>query len=102
MSKHPQGQKHCSFCGKTQSEVGKLIAGEDAYICNECVDVCLDLVQTSQQVEAGDWATKPLPKPHEIRAALDQYVIGQDLAKKTLSVAVYNHYKRLKDRKSVV
>ena len=96
MSEHPQGQKHCSFCGKTQSEVGKLIAGEDAYICNECVDVCLDLVQTSQQVEAGDWASKALPKPHEIRAALDQYVIGQDLAKKTLSVAVYNHYKRLK------
>ena len=53
MSEHPQGQKHCSFCGKTQSEVGKLIAGEDAYICNECVDVCLDLVQTSQQVEVG-------------------------------------------------
>ncbi|ALH94365.1 ATP-dependent Clp protease ATP-binding subunit ClpX [Acinetobacter equi] len=96
MSEHPQGQKHCSFCGKTQSEVGKLIAGEDAYICNECVDVCLDLVQTSQQVETGDWAAKPLPKPHEIRAALDQYVIGQDVAKKTLSVAVYNHYKRLK------
>ena len=96
MSEHPQGQKHCSFCGKTQSEVGKLIAGEDAYICNECVDVCLDLVQTSQQVDAGDWAAKPLPKPHEIRAALDQYVIGQDVAKKTLSVAVYNHYKRLK------
>ncbi|AWL30034.1 ATP-dependent protease ATP-binding subunit ClpX [Acinetobacter defluvii] len=96
MSDNPQGQKHCSFCGKTQSEVGKLIAGEDAYICNECVDVCLDLVQTSQQVETGDWATRPLPKPHEIRAALDQYVIGQDTAKKTLSVAVYNHYKRLK------
>ncbi len=96
MSENPQGQKHCSFCGKTQSEVGKLIAGEDAYICNECVDVCLDLVQTSQQVETGEWATRPLPKPHEIRAALDQYVIGQDTAKKTLSVAVYNHYKRLK------
>lgn len=96
MSEHPQGQKHCSFCGKSQAEVGKLIAGENAYICNECVDVCLDLVQTSQQVEAGDWASRDLPKPHEIRAALDQYVIGQDLAKKTLSVAVYNHYKRLK------
>ncbi|MBP7783028.1 MAG: ATP-dependent protease ATP-binding subunit ClpX [Acinetobacter sp.] len=96
MSDHPQEHKNCSFCGKTQSEVGKLIAGEDAYICNECVDVCLDLVQTSQQVESSDWATKPLPKPHEIRAALDQYVIGQDVAKKTLSVAVYNHYKRLK------
>ena len=96
MSDQSQGQKHCSFCGKTQTEVGKLIAGEDAYICNECVDVCLDLVQTSQQVDSGDWATRPLPKPHEIRAALDQYVIGQDTAKKTLSVAVYNHYKRLK------
>ncbi|MCF9046948.1 ATP-dependent protease ATP-binding subunit ClpX [Acinetobacter nectaris] len=96
MSDNPQGQKHCSFCGKTQAEVGKLIAGEDAYICNECVDVCLDLVQTSQQVDSGEWANKPLPKPHEIRAALDQYVIGQDTAKKTLSVAVYNHYKRLK------
>lgn len=96
MSDNPQGQKHCSFCGKTQAEVGKLIAGEDAYICNECVDVCLDLVQTSQQVDGGEWATRPLPKPHEIRAALDQYVIGQDVAKKTLSVAVYNHYKRLK------
>lgn len=96
MSDNPQGQKHCSFCGKTQAEVGKLIAGEDAYICNECVDVCLDLVQTSQQADSGDWANKPLPKPHEIRAALDQYVIGQDTAKKTLSVAVYNHYKRLK------
>lgn len=100
MSEHPQGQKNCSFCGKTQAEVGKLIAGEDAYICNECVDVCLDLVQTSQQVDSGDWASRPLPKPHEIRAALDQYVIGQDLAKKTLSVAVYNHYKRLKSTNS--
>lgn len=96
MSESTKGQKSCSFCGKAQSEVGKLIAGEDAYICNECVDVCLDLVQTSQQVDSGDWATRPLPKPQEIRAALDQYVIGQDWAKKTLSVAVYNHYKRLK------
>lgn len=102
MSDQSQGQKHCSFCGKTQTEVGKLIAGEDAYICNECVDVCLDLVQTSQQVDSGDWATRPLPKPHEIRAALDQYVIGQDTAKKTLSVAVYNHYKRLKVSQSAL
>ncbi|KAA8733327.1 ATP-dependent protease ATP-binding subunit ClpX [Acinetobacter qingfengensis] len=96
MSESTKGQKCCSFCGKSQAEVGKLIAGEDAYICNECIDVCLDLVQTSQQVESGDWASRPLPKPHEIRAALDQYVIGQDWAKKTLAVAVYNHYKRLK------
>ena len=96
MSDSPKGQKNCSFCGKAQAEVSKLIAGEDAFICNECVDVCLDLVQTSQQVEEGDWSTRPLPKPAEIRASLDQYVIGQDTAKKTLSVAVYNHYKRLK------
>lgn len=96
MSDLSKGQKNCSFCGKAQAEVGKLIAGEDAFICNECVDVCLDLVQTSQQVEEGDWSTRPLPKPAEIRASLDQYVIGQDTAKKTLSVAVYNHYKRLK------
>lgn len=96
MSDSSKGQKTCSFCGKRQAEVSKLIAGEDAYICNECVDVCLDLVQTSQQVEAGEWSKRPLPKPTEIRAALDQYVIGQDTAKKTLSVAVYNHYKRLK------
>lgn len=98
MSESTQGQKNCSFCGRSQSEVGKLIAGEDAYICNECVDLCMDLVQTSQAVDesANDWAHRPLPKPHEIRAALDHYVIGQEWAKKTLSVAVYNHYKRLK------
>ena len=96
MSESTKGHKCCSFCGKSQAEVGKLIAGEDAYICNECIDVCLDLVQTSQQVESGDWTSRPLPKPQEIRAALDQYVIGQDWAKKTLAVAVYNHYKRLK------
>lgn len=96
MSDLSKGQKTCSFCGKRQSEVSKLIAGEDAYICNECVDVCLDLVQTSQQVDDGEWSKRPLPKPAEIRSELDQYVIGQDFAKKTLSVAVYNHYKRLK------
>ncbi|TXJ08743.1 MAG: ATP-dependent protease ATP-binding subunit ClpX [Acinetobacter sp.] len=97
MSELNQGQKCCSFCGREQSEVGKLIAGENAYICNDCVDLCLDLVQTSQQVATEDsWENRPLPKPQEIREALDQYVIGQDWAKKTLSVAVYNHYKRLK------
>lgn len=96
MSDLPKGQKNCSFCGKRQAEVSKLIAGENAYICNECVDVCLDLVQTSQQAETGEWASRALPKPTEIRESLDHYVIGQDIAKKTLSVAVYNHYKRLK------
>ncbi len=90
-------QKSCSFCGKRQDEVGKLIAGDDAFICNECVDICVDLVQTHETASSGsNWADRPLPKPAEIRAALDQYVIGQEQAKKTLAVAVYNHYKRLK------
>jgi ATP-dependent Clp protease ATP-binding subunit ClpX len=88
--------KSCSFCGKRQDEIKKLIAGENAYICNECVDICNDLVQTPAPTAAGSWAERALPKPTEIRAALDQYVIGQDQAKKTLAVAVYNHYKRLK------
>ncbi len=96
MSDFAQTPKSCSFCGKRQDEVKKLIAGENAYICNECVDICVDLVQTHQHTSDSGWATRPLPKPMEIRAALDQYVIGQDQAKKTLAVAVYNHYKRLK------
>lgn len=90
------GQPTCSFCGKSKSEVGKLIAGENACICNECLDICVDMVQDSAVEDSGDWASRPLPKPHALRAELDQYVIGQDWAKKTLSVAVYNHYKRLK------
>lgn len=88
--------KDCSFCGKPQSEVSKLIAGDSAYICNECVDVCVDLIGAHQKASASDWAERPLPKPTEIRETLDHYVIGQDRAKRTLAVAVYNHYKRLK------
>jgi ATP-dependent Clp protease ATP-binding subunit ClpX len=95
------GEKGCSFCGKRQDEVKKLIAGEDAYICNECIDICNDLVQTPTVSEPGNWADRPLPKPTEIRAALDHYVIGQEQAKKTLAVAVYNHYKRLKASQNV-
>lgn len=96
MSDTNQPQKCCSFCGKRQNEVQKLIAGESAFICNECVDICLDLVQTTAKATESGWADKALPKPIEIREALDHYVIGQDQAKKTLAVAVYNHYKRLK------
>lgn len=93
-----EGQKHCSFCGKSKDEVEKLIAGDEgAFICNECIDECSSILQSADETTSGeDWANRPLPKPQEIRAALDQYVIGQDVAKKTLSVAVYNHYKRLK------
>jgi ATP-dependent Clp protease ATP-binding subunit ClpX len=101
MSDLSNSPKCCSFCGKRQDEVQKLIAGENAFICNECVDICLDLVQTHQQAGQGEWASRSLPKPAEIRDALDQYVIGQEQAKKTLAVAVYNHYKRLKASQNV-
>ena len=99
MSDLTNAPKCCSFCGKRQNEVEKLIAGENAFICNECVDICLDLVQTQQQAEETDWDSRPLPKPAEIREALNQYVIGQEQAKKTLAVAVYNQYKRLRATK---
>lgn len=99
MSDLTHAPKCCSFCGKRQDEVEKLIAGENAFICNECVDICLDLVQTHKHAEDTDWDSRPLPKPAEIRDALNQYVIGQEQAKKTLAVAVYNHYKRLRATK---
>jgi ATP-dependent Clp protease ATP-binding subunit ClpX len=89
----------CSFCGKSQHEVTRLIAGPQVFICNECVDLCNDIIREEQDkgVVSAEAAvgTPPLPAPQEIRTTLDQHIIGQDLAKKTLSVAVYNHYKRL-------
>jgi ATP-dependent Clp protease ATP-binding subunit ClpX len=89
---------YCSFCGKSQHEVKKLIAGPSVFICDECIELCNDIIRDEVPAEGAD--TKPaksdLPVPSEIKASLDQYVIGQDVAKRTLSVAVYNHYKRLK------
>ncbi|MCB2264114.1 MAG: ATP-dependent Clp protease ATP-binding subunit ClpX [Candidatus Thiosymbion ectosymbiont of Robbea hypermnestra] len=85
---------YCSFCGKSQHEVRKLIAGPSVFICDECVDLCNDIIREEIQEDVGT-ATSKLPKPREIKEILDQYVIGQERAKKVLSVAVYNHYKRL-------
>jgi len=87
---------YCSFCGKSQHEVRKLIAGPSVFICDECVDLCNDIIREEIQESVVEGASDKLPKPHEISAILDQYVIGQRRAKKVLSVAVYNHYKRLR------
>ncbi len=108
MSKNDDKLK-CSFCGKTQDQVKKLIAGPEVYICDECVELCNEILdeeffegkekEASKGGEASEKAENAIPKPHEIKDYLDQYIIGQDDAKKVLSVAVYNHYKRLKHNK---
>lgn len=85
---------YCSFCGKSQHEVRKLIAGPSVYICDECVSLCTDIIRDETQSTTGH-AQKKLPTPREINATLDEYVIGQERAKRVLAVAVYNHYKRL-------
>ena len=88
---------YCSFCGKSQHEVRKLIAGPSVFICDECIELCNDIIrEEAASDKGGKGAKSDLPTPREIRQILDQYVIGQDQAKKILSVAVYNHYKRLK------
>ena len=90
-----QGMLFCSFCGKMQSEVRKLVAGPTAYICDECIELCRCIVEEEEDKTIEKGAKKGLPEPKEIKKFLDQYVIGQDKTKKILSVAVYNHYKRL-------
>jgi ATP-dependent Clp protease ATP-binding subunit ClpX len=99
VSEKSSGEKllYCSFCGKSQHEVRKLIAGPSVFICDECIELCNDIIREETATDKGGKGAKSdLPTPREIRNILDQYVIGQDLAKKILSVAVYNHYKRLK------
>ena len=88
-------QLRCSFCGKSQEQVRKLIAGPNVYICDECVGLCTDIVEEEYDVLANREERMDMPKPKEIKEILDQYVIGQEDAKKVLSVAVYNHYKRI-------
>ncbi|MCM3122610.1 ATP-dependent protease ATP-binding subunit ClpX [Mesobacillus sp. AQ2] len=95
-----KGQLKCSFCGKTQDQVRKLVAGPGVYICDECIELCTEIVEeelgTEEEVEFKD-----VPKPQEIRDILNEYVIGQDQAKKNLSVAVYNHYKRINSNSKI-
>lgn len=109
MPKHDDSRLKCSFCGKSQDQVKKLIAGPEVYICDECVDLCNQILDEEffenkdKEGEDGNSSSKsekPIPKPHEIKAYLDEYIVGQEDAKKVLSVAVYNHYKRLKHNKS--
>ena len=87
---------YCSFCGKSQDEVRKLIAGPSVYVCDECVELCNDIIKEELE-EGGEVSDGALPKPREIKSELDSYVIGQESAKKMLSVAVYNHYKRIRN-----
>ncbi|MCW5598808.1 ATP-dependent Clp protease ATP-binding subunit ClpX [Nitrosomonas sp.] len=104
MSDKTNGDKllYCSFCGKSQHEVRKLIAGPSVFICDECIDLCNDIIREEMQVnETAKLAKSSLPVPREICQILDQYVIGQESAKKILSVAVYNHYKRLRNLSKV-
>ena len=89
-----KGQVKCSFCGKTQEQVRKLVAGPGVYICDECIELCNEIIEEEVK-EEGDLEDIDLPKPVDIKEVLDQYVIDQDSAKKALSVAVYNHYKRI-------
>ena len=99
MAKTDKKDIRCSFCGKTQDDVERIIAGPGVYICDECIKVCTNIIENDlyedSELTYDQEIDSELPKPEEIKKILDEYVIGQDEAKKTLSVAVYNHYKRI-------
>ncbi|HPV02190.1 MAG TPA: ClpX C4-type zinc finger protein, partial [Clostridiales bacterium] len=88
-------QLKCSFCGKTQDQVKRLVAGPGVYICDECIELCSEIIEEEFDEIRADAEVSDIPKPKEIKAILDQYVVGQEKAKKSLAVAVYNHYKRI-------
>jgi ATP-dependent Clp protease ATP-binding subunit ClpX len=85
----------CSFCHKPQKEVDKIIAGPNVFICSECIKLCMDIIHDKSQRKPMAWGHAKIPPPAKIKEFLDQYVIGQDLAKRKIAVAVYNHYKRV-------
>lgn len=96
-------EKHvcrCSFCGKTEEQVNRLIEGPNAYICNECIELCVDLIQDDFMHPEAEISLDDIPKPMEIHQFLNEYIIGQEIAKKSLSVAIYNHYKRIQSKNS--
>ncbi len=96
-------EKHvcrCSFCGKTEEQVNRLIEGPNAYICNECIELCVDLIQDDFLQSNTEISLDDIPKPKEIHQFLNEYIIGQETAKKSLSVAIYNHYKRIQNQKA--
>jgi ATP-dependent Clp protease ATP-binding subunit ClpX len=97
---HQNGNLNCSFCGKSQKEVKKLIAGPTVYICDECIGLCNDIIAEEVEKDEPYAGSAPVPKPSEIKSILDDYVIGQERAKKILAVAVHNHYKRIDSRVS--
>ena len=92
-------QLRCSFCGKSQEQVKRLIAGPGVYICDECIELCSEIIEDEFEETSTAMESLNLPRPDEIKAYLDQYVVGQDKAKRSLAVAVYNHYKRINANK---
>ena len=95
---HSNGNLSCSFCGKSQKEVKKLIAGPTVYICDECIGLCNDIIAEEVEKDEPYSGSAPIPKPSDIKGILDEYVVGQHRAKKVLAVAVHNHYKRIDSR----